>query len=128
MPQKPSQPLPDKIQFQFVNIHRPETIEMMFDLHVYMGDEDVHGEPVLYRVVIMFTDDEEIDRYTYTSAELFEQHNIEPYDHKQLESLLGERIDDILEDCQLNHEEPLGEQLSKFLAAFGSNNEIRFYL
>ncbi len=120
--------LPEGIQFIFANLDSPDNIEMQVDLHVYLGDEqEYEGEPVLYRIVIEFNKNPAGDKYLYSSVKLYDNHNIEPYDHKELEKCLKERLDDILENCTLNVDETVKVQLNKFLSEYGGSDQ-RFLL
>jgi translation elongation factor P/translation initiation factor 5A len=122
-----SKPLPEGIKFEFTNLTHPDTIEMRFDLNVYMGDDDLFDEPVLYRVEIAF-EKENSDDYVFTTIELYDCHDINPYDHKQLENKLKERLMDILENCTLTNKVPLNLQLKNFLAEYGDNHLSSFLL
>jgi|GEM_PF-2850092 len=122
-----SKPLPEGIKFEFNNLTTPDTIEMQFDLNVYMGDEDVFEEPVLYRVVIAF-ERADSDDYMFSMIDFYDNHDINPYDHRELEIKLKNRLEEILENCTLNNRVPLNLQLKSFLAEYGDNHLLSFFL
>lgn len=122
-----SKPLPKGIKFEFTNLTNPDTIEMQFDLNVYMGDEDIFDEPVLYRAVIAFAK-EESNEYEFSTVDLYDNHDINPYDHIELEEKLKSRLEGILENCRLTNKVPLHLQLKSFLGEYGDNELLSFFL
>lgn len=82
---------------------------------------------MLYRVVVSFNYNEDTTLHTFKSLELFDCHDIEPYDHKVLSELLHTRLSDILEFCSLNTNAPFKTQLEAFLSEYGDSN-ARFFL